>query len=411
MSRSRPLRGLLLLLLLVIGAGVVSWSYWQDPPFWRRWWSVLTHLSPDYMDFRPTVTIGGGPIRELPEANDDGLTISPVVLREAERYAIEFDSYALIVLHWGVVQTEWYAPGWKRNRLTQSQSMMKTLAALALGAAIADGHIKSVDEPVATYLPEWAGDPRGAIRIRDFLQMATGLAQARFTLNPFAEDSAFRFLNSSDREAAYLRTPAAMPPAREFDYNDLDAALIGLIVQRATGEPWAGWLDRKIWRPMGGQQAEVWLDREGGMAMTACCMLAPAMDWVRVGLLMKDRGLVRGEPVLPAAWIDAMTTPSKQYAGYGYFTWLGAGIGDLRKGPDDRERPQSEPFLAPDLFMLLGRGGQRVYVSRELDLVIVRLGPHNGMEPLKAGWDNARLPNIIIRGIKTATLEPEIASQ
>jgi len=397
--------------LLVAGAGIVSWAYWQDPPFWRRWWNVLTHLSPDYMDFRPTVSVGGGPVREVPVANDEGLTIAPAALREAESYAAGFDSYALIVLHWGVVQTEWYAPGWDRNRLTQSQSMMKTLAALALGAAIEDGHIKSVDEPVATYLPEWAGNPRGAIRIRDFLQMATGLAQARFTLNPFPENSAFRFLNSSDREAVYLQTLALRPPAREFDYNDLDAALVGLIVQRATGEPWARWLDRKIWRPMGGQKAEVWLDREGGMAMTACCMLATAMDWARVGLLMKDRGLVHGVPVLPAAWIDEMTTPSPEYAGYGYFTWLGAGIGDLPDGPDDRERSQSEPFLAPDLFMLLGRGGQRVYVSRALDLIVVRLGPHNGMEPLKAGWDNARLPNIIIRGMTPAASEPELIPQ
>jgi CubicO group peptidase (beta-lactamase class C family) len=279
--------------------------------------------------------------------------------------------------------------------------MMKTLAGLTLGAAIAGGYIKSVDEPVATYLPEWAGDPRGAIRLRDLLQMTSGLAQARFTLNPLAGDSAFRFLNSSDRAAIYLRTPSVMPPAREFDYNDLDAALVGLIVQRATGRPWASWLDQKIWRPMGGQRAAVWLDREGegSTAMTACCMLAPAMDWVRVGVLMKDRGLVRGVQVLPAEWIDAMTTPSPLYPGYGYFTWLGAGMGDKRLREDDRERPQGEPFLASDLFLLLGRGGQRVYVSRALDLVIVRLGPHNGMEPLKAGWDNSRLPNIVTRGI------------
>ena len=325
--RTKILRGTLLVILAC--AGVVNWSYWQDPPFWRRWWNILTHLEPDHMDFRPTVAVGGGPVLELPVAKPDGLTIAPAALREAEQYAAEFDSYALLVVHWGVVQTEWYAPGWDRNRLTQSQSMMKTLAALALGAAIADGHIKSVDEPVATYLPEWAGDPRGAIRIRDLLQMASGLAQARFTLNPFAQDSAFRFLNSSDRAAVYLRTPAVMPPAREFDYNDLDAALVGLIVQRATGRPWSDWLDQKIWRPMGGQRAEVWLDREdeGATAMTACYMLAPAMDWVRVGLLMKDRGLVRGVPVLPAEWIDAMITPSPAYPGYGYFTWLGPGMG------------------------------------------------------------------------------------
>lgn len=394
------LRGAILLLLL--GASAVSWSYWQDPVFWRRWWIILTHPSADHMDFRPTVEIGGGPVLELPVAGPDGLTIVPSALREAERYAAAFDSYAFIVVHRGVVQTEWYAPGWSRDRLTQSQSMMKTLAALALGAAIADGYIKSVEEPVGTYLPEWTGDARGAIRIRDLLQMASGLAQARFTLNPFAGDSAFRFLNSSDRAAVYLRTPSVMPPAREFDYNDLDAALAGLIVQRATGQPWARWLDEKIWRPMGGQHARVWLDRtgEGGTAMTACCMLAPAMDWVRVGLLIKDRGLVRGVQVLPPEWIDAMTTPSPLFAGYGYFTWLGAGMGDKRLREDDRERPQTEAFLVPDLFMLLGRGGQRVYVSRARDLVIVRLGPHNGMEPLKAGWDNSRLPNIILRGIK-----------
>jgi CubicO group peptidase (beta-lactamase class C family) len=219
---------------------------------------------------------------------------SPAWLAEAERYA-RSSIHALLVVHWGVVQTEWYAPGGPQPaHLVPVHD--ENAAALALGAAIADGHIKSVDEPVATYLPEWADDPRAAIRIRDLLQMASGLAQVRFTLNPFAQDSAVRFLNSSDRAAVYLRTPAVLPPAREFDYNDLNAALVGLIVQRATGRPWSEWLDQKIWRPMGGQRAEVWLDREGegATAMTACCMLAPAMDWVRVGLLMKDRGMVRG---------------------------------------------------------------------------------------------------------------------
>ncbi|MEZ5564692.1 MAG: serine hydrolase [Gammaproteobacteria bacterium] len=280
-----------LLLILLLGfAGVVALSWWQDPLYWSRWLDVMTHQSPDYMNFRPTASVGGDPIREIPAAaDDDARTIAPAALREAEQYAAEFDSYALIVVHHGVVQTEWYAPGWSPERLTQSQSMMKTLAALTVGLAIADGYIKSVDEPVSSYLPEWAGDPRGAIRIRDLLQMASGLAQSRFTFNPFAEDSVFRVLVSSDRPAEYLRIRAAMAPGREFDYNDMDAALVGLIVQRATGMPWQRWLDQKIWRPMGGAPGKVWLDRDaadppdpvtgsvsgdGPLAMTACCMLA-----------------------------------------------------------------------------------------------------------------------------------------
>ena len=134
-------------------------------------------------------------MRELPVASPYALVIAPAALRAAERYAAAFDSYALIVVHQGVFQTEWYAPGWDRNRLTRSQTMMKTLAGLSLRAAIAGGYIKSVDEPIATYLPEWAGDPCGAIRLRDLLQMTSGRAQARFTLNPFAGDSAFRIVS------------------------------------------------------------------------------------------------------------------------------------------------------------------------------------------------------------------------
>jgi hypothetical protein len=62
---------------------------------------------------------------------------------------------------------------------------------------------------------------------------------------------------------------------------------------------------------------------------------------------------------------------------------------------DRRQLQRAKPFAAPDFFFLLGRGGQRVYVSRALDVVIVRLGPVNGLEVLRGDWDNARLPNIV----------------
>jgi CubicO group peptidase (beta-lactamase class C family) len=133
--------------------------------------------------------------------------------------------------------------------------------------------------------------------------------------------------------------------------------------------------------------------------MTACCLLAPAMAWARLGVMLKDRGMMNGVQVYPAAWIEEMIAPSAQNPGYGLFTWLGAGItGEALD--TDREISQSEPYASADVFMLLGHGGQRLYVSRALDLVIVRMGPFNGYEPLKAGWDNAYLFNTIARGIR-----------
>lgn len=386
-------------LALLGGFAWLNVEYWRDPPYWRRWWDTVSHPDPAYLNLAPLEAVPGSDRPALPVAADPTRTISGDALREAERYAARFDSFALIVVHGGAVQTEWYGPGWHRERLTQSQSMHKSVAALMLGAAIADGYITSENDLVGRYLPEWREDPRGAISLRELLRMSSGLAQYRFTLNPFARDGAFRLLFSSDRSQVVIGTPLVWPPGTRFDYNDVNAQLIGMIVERASGRRYAEYLSARLWRPIGAHAARIWLDREEGGAMTACCLLASAMSWARLGLMLKDGGRFEGVQVLPAAWIERMLAPSPAYAGYGYFTWLGAGI-DASRHADPTEIRHAEPYLTSDLFMLLGRGGQRVYVSRAFDLVIVRLGPFNGYQPLKPGWDNAYLPNTIIRGIQ-----------
>jgi CubicO group peptidase (beta-lactamase class C family) len=374
-------------------------DYWRDPLYWRRWWDTMTHLDPAYLNLAPLEQVAGANAVPLPVAAESAHSIDDGALRAAEDYAARFDSFALIVVHRGIVQTEWYAPGWTAERLTHSQSMHKTVAALMLGAAIADGYVNSDSDPVGRYLTEWRNDPRGEMRLRDLLTMSSGLAQYEFTPNPFARDGAFRFLFSSDRYPVVLATRQAWEPGTRFDYNDVNAQLIGMIVERATGRRYAEYLSERLWKPIGAAPGRVWLDREQGGAMTACCLLAPAMSWARLGLMLKDHGRVHGVQVLPAAWIEKMIAPSPAYAGYGYLTWLGAGI-DERRHADPTEIHQSEPYLATDLFMLSGRGGQRVYVSRALDLVVVRLGPFNGYQPLKPGWDNAYLFNTVVRGIR-----------
>lgn len=373
-------------------------DYWRDPVYWRRWWDTMTHMQPDYLSLKPLDDVAARPAPPLPAAVDTQRTVSDEALRAAEDYAAGFDSFALIVVHRGRVQTEWYRPGWAPERLTQSQSMMKTVTALMLGAAIADGYIRSSDDPVDAYLTEWAGDPRGRITIRNLMNMSSGLGHYDFSLNPFKANSAFRFLFSRERDPIVLDTPLEWAPGSRFDYNDVNAQLVGMIIQRASRRRYGEYLSARLWNAVGGAPAKVWLDHEGGNAMTACCLLAPAMSWARLGVMLKDRGVLNGQPVFPADWIDQMITPSAQNRGYGLFTWLGAGITNQALASSDDTR-QSEPFAAADVFMLFGHGGQRVYVSRSLDLVVVRLGPFNGYEPLKPAWDNARLFNTIARGI------------
>jgi len=384
--------------LLLAGFVYLNVDYWRDPVYWRRWWDTMSHMQPDYLNLAPLEAVPGGSDAPLPAAAGGERTISTAALRAAEQYAAQFDSFALIVVHRGRVQTEWYRDGWQPDRLTQSQSMHKSVVALMLGAAIDDGYVQSVDDPIGRYLAEWADDPRGRITIRNLLNMSSGLAHYEFSLNPFPSDSAFRFLFSAERAPITLGTALEWAPGSRFDYNDVNAQLVGMIVERASGRRYAGYLSERLWAPIGAPPAEVWLDSEGGSVMTACCLLAPARAWARLGLMLKNRGMMDGAQVFPAAWIEQMITPSAQNAGYGLFTWLGAGMTPEALASSTEIR-QSEPYAAGDVFMLLGHGGQRVYISRQLDLVVVRLGPFAGYEPLKPGWDNAQLFNTVARGI------------
>jgi len=384
--------------LLLAGVVYLNVDYWRDPVYWRRWWDTMTHMSPDYLNLAPLAEVAAAPVPALPVAGPGERTVAEAALLGAEAYAAQFDSFALIVVQGGKVQAEWYRPGWAPDRLTQSQSMMKTVTALLVGAAIADGYVRSVDDPVGDYLAEWADDPRGRITLRQLLAMSSGLAQYEFSLNPFTERSAFRFLFSTGREQVALATPLEWEPGSRFEYNDVNAQLAGMVVARASGRPLADYLSERLWQPVAGAPAKVWLDAEGGNVMTACCLLSPAMPWARLGVMLEQDGMLDGRQVVDPAWLAEMTRPSATNPGYGLFTWLAPGL-DPASLPDSPEIHQSEPFAAPDVVMLLGHGGQRVYVSRALDLVVVRLGPFNGYQPLKPGWDNARLFNLVARGL------------
>ncbi|MBM4197862.1 MAG: serine hydrolase [Gammaproteobacteria bacterium] len=375
-------------------------DYWRDPVYWRRWWDTMSHMDAEYLNLAPLDAVAAEPAPPLAAAAGDGLTVSESALRAAEAYAASFDSFAFIAVHRGVVQTEWYRPDRKPADLTQSQSMMKTVTALMIGAAIEDGLIGSLDDPIGNYFEEWQDDPRGRITIRNLLNMSSGLGKYEFSLNPFTQASAFRFLFSSERDPVVFGTPLEWEPGSKFDYNDANAQLAGMLVQRVLDEPYATYLSRRLWGPVAGETGYVWMDRSGGNAMTACCMVAPAMAWARIGVMLKDGGRYAGRQVVAEQWIEELIRPSAVADRYGLFTWLAGGLNKFAVGETTMDYGMTEPFDDPQAFMLLGLGGQRVYVSRALDLVIVRMGPFSGYQPLKPGWDNSRLFNLIARGIK-----------
>jgi CubicO group peptidase (beta-lactamase class C family) len=376
---------------------VVNVIYWQDPWLWRRY-VMLFDPSP-VEGLEPFDAVRGDGSFIIPAAAPGARTISQAALDEAIAYAREFDSYALLVVHRGKLQLEWYAAGRSAADLTESQSMHKTLMGLFIGVAIEDGYISSVDDAISAYLDEWRDDPRGQVSIEQLLQMSSGLGQYPFSLNPFRDDLDWLYSGYSTR--ALLKTPLAdWLPGTRYDYNNLNSELLGLIIERASGRRYADYLEESLWRPMGGDRAQVWLDRPGGAAHTSCCLAAPAMDWARFGMLLLGKGVVNGNRIVAASWIEQMITPSPQAPHYGYQIWLGYDDPPFPSGSGSTQPIASAPYLARDTFLTWGRGQQHVWVSPAQELVVVRIGPALGRQPIKAGFDVPRIPNIIVRGIK-----------
>lgn len=386
------------LALLAVVAGVV---YLQDPWFWKNYASFFASGATDTEErVPPDEDIAGPGSYVLPTAQAGERTIDATALERMRAYAAEFGSHALIVVQGGRIQDEWYAPHWSRDRLTQSQSMHKSLIGLLIGVAIDDGRIASIDDTVGQYLPEWREDPRGAITLRQMLQMSSGLAQYGFTLNPFTDD--MRWMLSGHSGDVVLRTPSAgWTPGSQYDYNNINSEALGMVLERAYGMRYSRILAEKLWVPMGGDRARVHTDQPGGRAYTSCCLGAPAMDWARIGMLLLGRGEVNGRRIVAATWVDRMVERSPASPYYGLHVWLGYEDPALpEQGAGSTNAIATEPFLARDTFMTWGRGQQHVFVVPSRELVIVRLGPALGRAPIKAGFDVPYLVNTAIRGMR-----------
>ncbi|MFZ9396926.1 MAG: serine hydrolase domain-containing protein [Erythrobacter sp.] len=386
---------LLPVVLLLLGRP----AYAQDDPLFERRWQSLAAggyepltIPTDWYD--PVAVVEGQhtPVETLPVAESG---IAPTALAAAAAWAKAQNSTALLVARDGMLVFEQYWQGSGRDTRFNPQSMSKTVTAILVGTAIERGEIGSVDDPIGTYLTEWTDDPRGAITLRHLLWMASGLEQGDdgFGYKVTPDNPIVRHSLGSDFTRRMLTLDKVAEPGTAFDYNNQVNQLIGLILERATGEDYEVLLSKRLWQPLGLRTAAIPLDRPGGMVMTSCCILSRPVDWLRIGQLFIDGGRYNGQQIVPEAWLREMLAPSPAYRGYGYQVW----VGDQKIGG---ERPpgvplvpwQSEPFATSQVIIFHGHGGQRVYVMPDKRLVIVRAA-----RQWPDAWDDAMLPNVIWR--------------
>ena len=249
--------------------------------------------------------------------------------------------------------------------------MAKTVTAMLVGIAIAEGAIRSVDDLAAAYVPELATTEYGRTSLRHLLQMSSGV---RFSEAYSGRDdmatlvmNTYRLLGAGGPSAVMSFNERDAPPGTKFSYASAETQVLGLVLARATGRSVAEYLEQKIWRPMGAEADATWLVDNSGQEATFAGLNAALRDYARLGLLLAHDGNWRGRQVIPTAWImDATTVRADQphlqpgtatpIFGYGYQTWI---------LPTKRR-----------MFMLWGIRGQRIFVDPDSTLVMVNTAVH-----------------------------------
>jgi CubicO group peptidase (beta-lactamase class C family) len=346
--------------------------------------------------FQPQIAVPGAPRSTFRLAAPGKRTLSAATLAEAEAYAAEQKSTALLIYQGGELQHMWFAPGTNADTISHTYNMQYTPLVLLVGIAMAEGKIKSLDEPASRYLPEWRNDSRSKITIRNLLQQNAGLElrrDAHYSEGLYSRD-ARAYWGSRTKEVLVREYPVLHAPGTVFDYNYIVPELLSIILERATGQPYQQYLSRKLWQPLGNKTAYLWLNRPGGEAHVDAGLFSAPTDWINVGVLLLQEGKWKGRQLVPRSYVREMMKPSATNPNFG-FMYLGSPFAPVRRMSADPRVTyvvkSAEPFAADDVAYIDGYGGQRSYVIPSRQMVVVRIGD------VAREWDNSRLVNILLR--------------
>lgn len=327
---------------------------------------------------------GPAPEPPLPPAALAAVSENPGVPREKLARAVDAlfarddvgETRALLVLHKGETAAERYEDGYGPQTKFLGWSMSKTVTAVMIGALVAEGRLRLDDSPP---IAPWQrpGDPRGAITLRQLLQMRSGLRHKEMA-DPVYDSAEVRMLFRDGRDdmAAWAEAqPMEYEAGRHFQYSTPTGVILADIAARVLAPGGkaderrlavAAFFESRVSGPLGAPSFTPEYDAAGTM-IGGSMIWATARDWARFGEMLRHKGSVRGAQLVPRAWIEFMTRPSPRAPDYGAMTWLNRPSGGKRDELFAEQGPS-------DAFALVGHLGQYVIVIPSADLTIVRLG-------------------------------------
>ena len=323
---------------------------------------ALTHLLPkidQYPIFENRTVKAGDPQPWIQSEAYNTVSIPEKYLPVFEQlgtvaYVIIKDSTLLFEQYW-----EDYSPESHSN----SFSMAKSIVSLAIGAAIDDGFIKDVDQPVSDFYPEFQGYNGKPLTLRHLLTMSAGVDFDEAYSSPFSPTTKLYY--GDDLQQIAFGMKEIEEPGVNFIYQSGVTQLLAFIVEKATGENISSYVSRKFWTPMNAEEDALWsLDKKDGIEKAYCCFNSNARDFARFGQLILNEGEWNGKQLISSSYLKEATTPDtsllfKEYNEtnhcYGFQFW-------------------HLTYNGMEIPYMRGILGQYIFIIPDLNAVVVRLG-------------------------------------
>lgn len=345
---------------------------WRENPFNRWSFQNLGELVPT----APVAAAPGGV--EAPVRDISGLLGNKVTIAGAPETVADFlarsNTDALTVMKGGTVVGDWFAPHMDFGARHIIFSISKSLTAIVAGILEGEG-LFDPEAPVTHYIREAAGSAYADASVRHVLDMSVSLDFEEAYLDPESAFARYRRATlwnpgggtESLREFILTLQRLAEPHGQTFRYRSPNSDLLGILLERASGQRFTDLMREKLWLPLGAvNEASIGVDMEG-TARTAGGISVTPRDLARVGEMMRQGGTANGRRVVPEAWVrDTIATGGSSEA------WQrGAMLPLFPKGRYRNKWYQTD--LPGGAYCGIGIHGQWLYVDPRTEVVIAKM--------------------------------------
>lgn len=246
----------------------------------------------------------------------------------------------LVATRCGNEELSYFAPGFSSQTPVHLSSVTKSITSMLIGVALEQGHIKSVEQPILDFFPDYSlkrGEktlPR--LRLKDLLSMT---APYKFRSEPYT-----KVYSNNDWTLASLDLLGGKGEVGQFKYTTPALHVLSGVLSAATGQSVADFANRQLFAPLGinpvknitlrDRQQHIqftrsatergWVADPQGSNTPGWGLVLSTSDLIKLAHLYLAKGRWERQRLLAEEWIQRSTSEQSRWGErrYGYLWWL-----------------------------------------------------------------------------------------